>query len=157
VPTNCSRDKESVAVSDDVVDAMRAYLGALHASTGDAFDESDRRFLTLLQANRYAGLDVLLQATFTIAARHKFAPVWNLPQVIRYVAEVRSDAPEMASLLNHKVAEDQLRNALGAELPAAADVETCARAQLILLAALTIDYADIELDALMNDAKKAIG
>jgi hypothetical protein len=64
-----------VAVSDDVVGAMRAYLGALHASTGDAFDESDRQF----------------------------------------------------------------------------------RAQLILVAALTIDYTDTELDVLMNDAKKATG
>ena len=139
-------------IPDDMVTALRTYLGALHASSDDAFDDSDRRFLALRTSGKYQGLDVLLLAAFTVAARRRFAPVWYPAEIIRYVAEVRGVTPEMADTLNAVAAENQLRSALGQEVPPFPDAETRTRAQMMLLIALTADYTENELDTLLADA-----
>jgi hypothetical protein len=94
-----------VAVPDEMVTAMRTYLLALHADSGTALDESDRQFLALLKVGKIEGLQVLLLAAFTAAARRRFSPVWSPAEIIRYVAEVRSDSDGLATLLNPVAAE----------------------------------------------------
>lgn len=150
---SCSRDRAPMAIPDDMVAALRTYLGALHAGSDDAFDDSDRRFLALRTSGEYQGLDVLLLAAFTVAARRRFAPVWYPAEIIRYVAEIRGTTSEMADTLNAAAAENQLRAALGQQVPPFADPETRTRAQMMLLIALTADYTESELDTLMDDAR----
>jgi hypothetical protein len=123
-----------VAVPDEMVTAMRTYLLALHADSGTALDESDRQFLALLKVGKIEGLQVLLLAAFTAAARRRFSPVWSPAEIIRYVAEVRSDSDGLATLLNPVAAEHQLRIALGQKAPPHPDMEARGRAQMILLA-----------------------
>jgi hypothetical protein len=48
--------------------------GARHVGSDDALDESDRQFLAALKAGRCEGLQFLLLAAFTIAARRWFLP-----------------------------------------------------------------------------------
>jgi hypothetical protein len=142
-----------VAVPDEMVTAMRTYLLALHADSGTALDESDRQFLALLKARKIEGLQVLLLAAFTAAACRRFSPVWSPAEIIRYVAEVRSDSAELATQLSPLAAENQLRIALGQQVPPHPDMEARGRAQMILLGALTSDYTEDELDALLSEAR----
>lgn len=142
-----------MAVPDEMVAVMRTYLLALHSDSGAALDESDRQFLGLLKAGKIEGLQVLLLAAFTAAARRRFSPVWSPAEIIRYVAEVRSDSGELATSLNPVAAENQLRIALGQEVAPYTDMEARGRAQMILLGALTSDYTEGELDALLSEAR----
>lgn len=48
--------------------------GARHVCSDDALDESDRQFLAPLKAGRREGLQLLLLAAFTRAARRWFLP-----------------------------------------------------------------------------------
>jgi hypothetical protein len=136
-----------------MVAAMRTYLLALHADSGSALDESDRQFLALLKADRIEGLQVLLLTAFTVAARSRFSPVWSPAEIIAYVAGVRSESSELATLLNPAAAENQLRIALGQEVPPCPDMEARGRAQMILLGALTIDYTEDEFTTLLSGAR----
>lgn len=136
-----------MAISGGMVTAMRAYLGALHADSNDEFHEPVRK------AGRGEGLDLLLLAAFTVAARRRFAPAWYPADVIRYIAEIRSSTSEMAGMLNAMVAENQLRAALGQQVSSVPDAETRMRAQMILLIALTADYSEKDLDTFMTDAR----
>lgn len=140
-------------IPGEMVAAMRTYLSAVHAGSEAALDESDRQFLALLKAGRIEGMQTLLLAAFTVAARRRFSPVWSLREIIRYVADVRSDSGDLAALLNTAAAENQLRIALGQQIPPDPDMEARGRAQMILLGTLTIDYTEHELDTLMSDAR----
>lgn len=92
-------------------------------------------------------------AAFTAAAGRCFSPVWSLAEIIRYVAEVRSDSGQLATLLNPMAAENQLRIGVGQKVPPHPDMEARGRAQVILLGALTSGYTENELDALISGAR----
>jgi hypothetical protein len=73
--------------------------------------------------------------------------------VVGVVAEFRSSSAEAASLVSASAAENQLRGALGEKLTTRPDEETRARAQLILLAALTVGFTPHELDELLSEGR----
>lgn len=49
-----------MSIPDEMVTAMRTYLGSLHADSTDTAGESSRKFLALRETGAYQGLDVLL-------------------------------------------------------------------------------------------------
>lgn len=145
-----------MAISDEMVAALRSYLSALHAGSSEAFDISDQRFAELRQTGDIDGLGELLLAAFNIAAYRKFAPRWYPAEIIRYVAQIRGGSPEAASELNAAAAENQLRIALGQQVAPYPDEEARGRAQMVLLGALTVDYSADDLDGLMREAREAV-
>jgi len=146
-----------MAISDAMVTAMHTYLSGLHsdsdADLNATFDESDRQFLALLKADQIEGLGELVLAAFTIATRRRFSPTWSPAEIVRFVAYVRSDSPEMAALLPPVAAENQLRIALGSAETPFPEMEARGRAQMVLLNALTSSYSPQELTALLSDAR----
>jgi hypothetical protein len=142
-----------VAISGEMVAAVRAYLSALQAGSDAALDDSDRQFLALLKADRIEGLGELFLAAFTVAARRRFSPTWSPAEIVRFVASVRARNDVMAALLKPSAAENQLRLALGESTTPYPDMEARGRAQVLLLSALTSGYTPQELDALLSDAR----
>ena len=132
---------------------MRAYLSA--RSEAEAA-EAERLFIVLARKGDEDGIGELLYAAFAIAARWEFAPCWESGDIIRFVADVRDSSGEAYGILNPMVAENQLRTALGQE-PAGGcrEEEATARAQLILLAALTnrLGLTARGLDKLLSDGR----
>jgi hypothetical protein len=139
-----------MAVTDDQVAALRTYLSA---RTDAGADDAERRFLTLARTSGLDGVEVLVYGSFAAAARRRFSPTWTSADLIRFVADFRSSSPEAAGLVSASAAENQLRRVLGERLTARPDEETRGRAQLILLAALTVDFAPHELDGLLSEGR----
>jgi hypothetical protein len=121
-------------------------------------EEAQRLFQEQLAATGdTSGMAMLVYAAFVIAARRKFAPRYNMGQVIRYVAEVRALLNEKPWLLDPLAGEDELRIALGGQVTATHPVAAVALARLSLLHAL---IADLNLDdqgvqALLDEARPA--
>jgi hypothetical protein len=63
-----------MAVTDDQVAALRAYLSA---RTDAGADDAERRFLTLARTGGLDVVAVLVYGTFAAAARRKFSPTWT--------------------------------------------------------------------------------
>jgi hypothetical protein len=141
------------AIPGVMVTALRTFLSISRTDPGTDPREIARQLLAQLEASGVAGLEVLVLAAFTIAARRRFAPLWIPPDVIRYVARVRSDSADMAERLDGIAAENQLRIALGQHITPHPDMATRAEAQIFLLEALTADYADRDLDSLLAEAR----
>jgi hypothetical protein len=129
---------------------MRAYLSA---SSDVEIAEAERQFIMLARTGDADGIGELVYAAFVIAARRAFAPTWESAGIVRFVADVRSSSPEAFGILDPKVAENQLRAALGQEPAGCSDEEARARAQLIPLAALTdrLGLTAQGLDKLLSD------
>jgi hypothetical protein len=143
-----------MAVTDQQVEALRAYLSADSEAEAEAV-EAERQFIVLARTGHADGIGELLYAAFVIAARQAFAPTWESADIIRFVADVRSSSGEASGILNPAVAEDQLRAALGQEPAGRSDEEARARAQLILLAALIarLGLTAPGLDKLLSDGR----
>jgi hypothetical protein len=141
------------AIPDVMVTAMRTYLSVLHADGGADPAETARRLVAQVKASGVAGFEVLALAVFTVAARRRFAPAWTPAEVIRYVARVRSGSPEMAAQLDAVAAENQLRIALGQDVPPHPDAAARGKAQMFLLEPLTAGSAGGDLDSLLSDAR----
>ena len=139
-----------MAVTDDQVAALRSYLSA-HTDAESA--DAERQFLTLARTGHLGGIEALAYGAFAAAARRRFSPTWTSADIVRFVADFRSSSTEAASLVGASAAENQLRGALGEKLTARPDEETRARAQLILLAALTVGFTSSELDGLLVEGR----
>jgi hypothetical protein len=139
-----------VAVTDDQVAALRSYLSS---GTDAEAEDAERQFLTLARTGRLEGVEVLVYGAFAAAARRRFSPTWTSADVVRFVADFRSSSPEAASLISAAAAENQLRAVLGENPTTRLDEETQARAQLILLAALTAALTPHELDDLLSESR----
>jgi len=139
-----------MAITDDQVAALRSYLSArIDAESDDA----ERQFLTLARTGSLDGVEVLAYGAFAAAARRRFSPTWTSADIVRFVADFRSSSAEAASLVSASAAENQLRGALGEKLATRPDEETRARAQLILLAALTVGFTPHKLDGLLSEGR----
>jgi hypothetical protein len=142
-----------MTITDDQVAALFSYLSARsHVESADA----ERQFLTLARTGSLDGVEVLIYGAFAAAARHRFSPTWTSAEIVRFVAEFRSSSAEAASLVSASAAENQLRRALGEKLTTRPDEETRARAQLILLAALTVGFTPHELDELLSQGRTLV-
>jgi hypothetical protein len=139
-----------MAITDDQVAALRSYLSA---GTDAEADDAERRFLTLARTGSLDGVEILVYGAFAAAARRRFSPTWTSADIVRFVADFRSSSAEAASLITASAAENQLRGALGEKLTTRPDEETRARAQLILLAALTVGFVPHELDELLAEGR----
>jgi hypothetical protein len=139
-------------VSDEQVAALRA---SLTAATSDDAAGAERQFRLLARTAATAGFGELLYATFAVAARRKFSPTWTRAGIVRFVAGVRAHALTSPDDLDPAAAEHQLRTALGEKIPGYPPSEARARAQVILLTALTSDPAltGPEIDELLAEAR----
>ncbi len=139
-----------MAVSDDQVAALRRSLSV--ASDQDAAD-AERQLMQLATPDVAEGFGHLLYAAFALAARRKFSPAWTRADVVRFVADARAHVGKDPDDLDPIAAEHQLRTALGERIPGYPPEEARARAQVILLTALSRDLTDAELDGLLAEAR----
>jgi hypothetical protein len=142
-----------MAVTDEQVAALRAYLGA--KSDAEA-DEAQQLIQRLGRPGAGNSIAVLVYATFVIAARRKFSPTWTRTEIIRFVAGVRALLSERPDALDARAAEHQLRAALGERQAGYPDEEARARAQVVLLDALIqrAELDDAGLDELLAQGRR---
>lgn len=143
-----------MTIPDEVVTALGGYITSRHADTEDAIEESDRSIAALDGTGHEVALIGLITTAFTIAVHRRFAPTWCLSDIIRCVADIRGRSPELASFLNAAAAENQIQMALGEQIEPHPDEGERARAQLTMLAMLTVDYTAENLDSLMTEARE---
>lgn len=139
-----------MAVTDDQIGALRTYLSArTDSETADA----QRQFLTLSRTGRLDEVGALVYGAFAAAARRRFSPTWISGDIVRFVADFRGSSAEAADLLNPAAAENQLREVLGETQAIRPPEEARARAQFLLLAALTVALDAHELDEVLADGR----
>ena len=139
-----------MAVTDDQVAALRTYLSA--RADVEATD-AQRQFLILSRTGRLDEVGALVCGAFAAAARRRFSPTWTSPEIIRFVADFRSSSPEAAELLSPSAAENQLREVLGDKQAIRPPEEARARAQFMLLAALTVTLDPRERDEVLAEGR----
>ena len=139
-----------MAVTDDQVAALRAWL---RAGTDAEASDAERRFLTLSRTGRLDEVGVLVYGAFAAAARRRFSPTWTSADIVRFVAEFRGSSAEAAELLSPSAAENQLRGVLGDKQAIVPSEEDRARAQFLLLAALTVTLGPQELDQVLAEGR----
>lgn len=139
-----------MAVTDDQVEALRAYLSA---RTDTEATDAERRFLTLSRTGRLDELGALVFGAFTAAAQRRFSPTWTSADIVRFVAGFRSSSAEAADLLSPSAAENQLREVLGDKQIIRPPEEARARAQFLLLAALAVVLVPHELDEVLTEGR----
>ena len=139
-----------MAVTDDQVEALRAYLSA---RTDTAASDAERQFLALAKTGRLDEIGALVYGAFAAAARRRFSPTWTSPEIVRFVADFRSSSAEAADLLSPSAAENQLRDVLGDKQAIRPPEEARARAQFLLLAALAVVLDPPELDEVLTKGR----
>jgi hypothetical protein len=139
-----------VAVTDDQVEALRTYLSA---RTDAEATDAERRFLTLSRTGRLDEVGALVCGAFAAAARRRFSPTWTSADIVRFVADFRGSSTEAADLLSPSAAENQLRQVLGDKQVIRPPEEARARAQFLLLAALTVVLSPHELDEVLAQGR----
>ncbi len=139
-----------MAVTDDQVAALRAWL---HAGTDAEVSDAERRFLSLSKTSGLDEIGSLVCGAFAAAARRRFSPTWTSADIVRFVAGFRGSSVEAAELLSPSVAENQLRVVLGEKQGIVPPEEDRARAQLLLLAALTVTLGPQELDQVLAEGR----
>jgi hypothetical protein len=139
-----------MAVTDDQVAALRAWL---RAGTDAGASDAERRFLTLSRTGRLDEVGALVYGAFAAAARRRFSPTWTSADIVRFVADFRVSSAEAAELLSPSAAENQLRGVLGDKQAIVPPEEDRARAQFLLLAALTVTLDPRELDTVLTQGR----
>jgi hypothetical protein len=136
-----------MTVLDDQVAFMRAYL------LGD--EDAVARDWGAISAS--PSLAALTDAAFVIATRRAFAPTWTTQRVIQYVAEVRAALSGKTGVLDPRIAERELRRALGDDVSPTPSDPAAAATQLILLASLavTLHLNAADIDDLLNQARRS--
>jgi hypothetical protein len=130
--------------------ALRTYLSA--RADVEATD-AERQFLTLSRTGRLDEVGALVCGAFAAAARRRFSPTWTSPEIIGFVADFRASSPEAAELLSPSAAENQLREVLGDKQAIRPPEEARARAQFMLLAALTVTLSPDERDEVLAEGR----
>jgi hypothetical protein len=130
--------------------------GQEHAALLRAYLQGDEdTFTTQAQGISPEGLAPLVHAAFVIAARRMFAPGWTRAAVVRYVAETRKALSERPGLVDPRVAEHELRRALGGEVTSAGSWSSVATAQLIVLKSMTVSL-QLDEDGLDDLVKQSL-
>ncbi|GAA4227819.1 hypothetical protein GCM10022254_16430 [Actinomadura meridiana] len=98
-----------------------------------------------------AGYMTLLYGAFCVAVRRRFSPRYTVGEIVRFVADMRIAADEDAGMINALVAEEMIREAVGAQPlqdSGPDDVETVLQAEIFtlfyLLAEADYDRAGLE-------------
>lgn len=98
----------------------------------------------------------LVHAAFLEAVARRFAKATTTPQVIEYVADVRSRFDEVANAVDPRVGEQLILEVLGKGATDGVDTRTSSAAIQFLLTALVADERldNAELDAFIAKAKE---
>src|SRR3954454_6856969 len=134
-----------MAVSDDQVAALRAHLA----------DEAERLNRRLAEVGDLDGYGELVWAAFVLAVRHRFAPEWTVPQIVKYAAAARAAWGKDADEIAQHAAETMLRRALDHNVSADLDELAKGRAQVFLLSELIADeqFDNTQVDELLAKAR----
>lgn len=150
-------DSQSITFGDMDVAALRTFLFEGPEVWAERHEEQ-------LKHEDDLGFSFLMYCTLIKAAHRRFSPTYSVPQIIRYVADLRLRLDEDAHELNPRVAEGVLRYALGdknlsARPPFGADQVTMVRAQVFLLMALVFeaDLDNAQLEELVKDSIEYAG
>lgn len=127
-------DRREIArpISAAQVAMLRAYL-ARDADEVEILNEQLRR------CDDIDGLGELIWAAFILAARRRFAPRWTVPDVVKYVAAIRTRQAKREHDFDPRTAEVLLRRALGETMKADLAELARGRAQIFLLGELITD------------------
>ena len=139
-----------MAITETQTAALRAHL----AGKAEVFDRLGSDLAA--QPDGWGGYGILLAAAFYIATNQVFtAGQTSLPEVINYVAEVRSQFEQTGTDINPVAAERLIRFALGDGDTADMDDRTVLTTQSVLLPALA-ERANVnaDLDTFIDQAQK---
>lgn len=137
-----------MTVTDDQIAALRAQL------RGDR-SEHERLFAQLGQSDS-DGYVHLIGAAFVIAAERQFQENSTAADVIRFIADVRSQTPIAAERIDPKIGEQLILSALTDEpVPEDVDVETALITELLLLVGMVASehFQPADLDRFMDEAR----
>jgi hypothetical protein len=131
--------------------------GEEHAALLRAYLQGDEdTFTTQARSISPEGFAPLVHTAFAVAARRMFAPGWTRAAVVRYVAETRKALSERPGLVDPRVAEHELRRALGGEVTSAGSWSSVATAQLIVLKSMTVSL-QLDEDGLDDLVSQSLG
>ena len=135
-------------ISTEQVTALRALL------TRD-FDEHQRVIAQIKPVGGLAGYYELVTAAFFEAVDRRFGSGYTLPDIVEYVAEVRTRLRNPDRGIDPNVAERLIRKALGEGTTRGIDKETLLRTESVLLTVLIMDEQldDAALDAFLAEAR----
>jgi hypothetical protein len=135
-------------VTDEQVAALRAHL-ALN------LDESEQLHQRLVQTGDVAGYGELVYAAFVMAVRWRFAPMWTVPDVVRFVVAARVRLSEDDIDIDPRASEALIRRALGEDVAAELDEEIRGRTQVFLMSELIFDedLSNAGLDKFLAEAR----
>lgn len=141
-----------MSVTDQQAGALRAYL------VGDAA-EGERLTRQLIQTEAVDGLGEFVTTAFVTATRRRFSPTWTRGEVIQFIGRVRALLSEKLDLLDPRIAEGQVRRALGDDVLDEADHEVAPGTRIILLAAIIadLDLDEPGLDEFLDEARTQTG
>jgi hypothetical protein len=135
-------------VADAEVAALRAALSGDTDTFGQVADMSNLE---------YGGQFGILMATaFIAAARHRFPRPWSVPDLIRFVGQVRTHHQGEYADINASAAEQMLLAALANRpepMHGEFDQIAMGYAQAAILAELVGDLDGQQLDALLDEAR----
>jgi hypothetical protein len=138
-------------VAVPVIDRQLAALRAFLRQDAEQIEYQHQR---LAEDDGLAGYERLVYAAFVIAARRRFAARWSIPDIVRYVARARIALSGSGLDIDPRVAEIQLRRALGDAAFGEFDDRSKARTQILVLAQL-IDDEGLD-DARMSEFLEAV-
>jgi hypothetical protein len=138
-------------ISTEQVTALRTLL------TRD-FDEHQRIMDQVRQADGLAGYNDLITAAFVKAVNRRFGARYTLPDIVDYVAEVRTRIRNPDRGIDPNVAERLIRKALGEGTVRGIDKKTLIHTEGVLLGALIMDEQldGAALDAFLAEARAAV-
>jgi hypothetical protein len=137
-----------MGISDEQVTALRALLTR-------NFDEHRRVIAQIKQTDGLAGYNELVAAAFFEAIDRRFGTRYTLPDIIEYVAEVRTRIRSPDPGIDPNVAERLIRKALGEGTTRGIDKKTLLHTEGVLLVALIMDeeFDDPALKAFLAEAR----
>jgi hypothetical protein len=107
------------------------------------------------QSGRWSGYNELITAAFVKAVIRRFGTRYTLPDIVEYVAEVRTRFRDPDRGIDPNVAERLIRKALGEGTVRGIDTKTLIHTEGVLLAALIMDEQldDATLDTFLAEAR----
>lgn len=130
-------------------------MTALRTLLTGNFNEHQRVIAEINQSGRWRGYNELITAAFFEAVDRRFGARYALPDIVEYVAEVRTRSPNPDRGIDPSVAERLIRMALGEGITHGVDKKTLIHTEGALLVALVSDEQldDAALDAFLAKAR----
>lgn len=132
-------------------------VATLHAQLRGDYAEYERLFAGLDKSDN-AGYTSLIAAAFVLATERRFRPGGTRPDIILYVANVRSQSRRAAEGIDPKIGERLILAALTGESVDDIDADTAVVTELLLLVAMTAgdDFPESDIDKLLAEARATV-